>query len=130
MATRKQFTVTMENRPGSLARMCTALTERDVNILALMSIGHDGKSLVRMLVDKPAAAVKALDAIGYQYSQADVLTATVANRPGTLAKVARALGEGGVNINYAYLGAEGEGQRHLLLVLSVSDPAKGNVLVK
>jgi hypothetical protein len=125
MATRKQFSVTMENRPGTLARMCTALTERGVNIVALMSIGHEGKSVVRMLVDQPAAAMKALDSIGYQYTHGDVLTATVANRPGTLAKVAKALGAGGVNINYAYLGAEGEGQRHLLLVLSVSDPEKG-----
>lgn len=123
MAMRKQFSVTMENRAGVLARMCTALADHNVNILALMSVGQDGKSVVRMVVDKPAGAVKALDAIGFQYSQADVLTATVANRPGTLGKVAKALGEG-------YLGAEGEGQRHLLLVLSVSDVAKGQALVK
>lgn len=130
MATRKQFSVTMENRPATLARMCTALAERSVNILALMSVERDGQSLVRMVVDQPAAAVKALDSIGYKYSQGEVLTATVANRPGTLGKVAKALGEGGVNIDYAYLGAEGEGQRHLLLVLSVSDPEKGKGLVK
>lgn len=130
MATRKQFSVTMENRPGTLARTCTELAERGVNILALMSIEHQGKSLVRMLVDKPAPAVKALDSLGYQYSQEEVLTTTVANRPGTLGKVVKALGDGGVNINYAYLGAEGEGQRHLLLVLSVSDTERGKALVK
>lgn len=130
MGTRKQFSVTMGNRAGTLALMCTALTERNVNVLALMSIEQDGKSLVRMVVDQPSAAVKALDSIGYQYTQADVLTTTVANRPGTLGKVAKALGDGGVSINYAYLGAEGEGQRHLLLVLSVTDLAKGKGLVK
>ncbi|MBI2614442.1 MAG: ACT domain-containing protein [Gemmatimonadetes bacterium] len=130
MATRKEFSVTMENRPGTLARMCAQLAERNVNIVALMSIEVGGKSLVRMLVDKPAPAVKALDSLGYQYTQGEVLTAAVANRPGTLGKVAKALGEGGVNINYAYLGAEGEGQRHLLLVLSVSDTEKGKGLVK
>lgn len=127
---RKQFSVTMENRPGVLARMCTALADHNVNILALMSVGQDGKSVVRMVVDKPSAAVKALEAIGYQYSQADVLTTIVANRPGTLAKVAKALGDSGVNINYAYLGAEGEGQRHLLLVLAVTDVERGQALVK
>jgi len=130
MATRRQFSVTMENRPGTLARMCVELAERSVNILALMSIEHQGKSLVRMLVDKPAPAVKALASLGYQYLEEEVLTTTVANRPGTLAKVVKALGEAGVNINYAYLGAEGEGQRHLLLVLSVSDTEKGKSLVK
>ncbi|MBI4419273.1 MAG: ACT domain-containing protein [Gemmatimonadetes bacterium] len=131
MATiRKQFSVTMDNRPGTLARMCTALAEHNVNILALMSVGQNDKSLVRMLVDKTTDAVKALDAIGYRYSQEDVLTTTVAHRPGTLSKVAKALGDGGVNVNYAYLGTEGEGQRHLLLVLSVSDVARGQGLVK
>ena len=130
MATRKEFSVTMENRPGTLARMCAALSERNVNILALMSIEQGGKSLVRILVDKPAPAVKALDSLGYQYSQGEVLTTAVANRPGTLAKVVKTLGEAGVNINYAYLGTEGEGQRHLLLVLSVSDVKRGQGLVK
>lgn len=130
MARRKQFSVTMQNRPGTLARMCTALAERGVNILALMSLNHDDTSLVRMVVDDTARAVKALDAVGYQYTQEDVLTSTVANRPGTLAKIAKALGEAGVNINYSYLGAEGEAARHLLLVLSVSDLEKGQRLVK
>jgi hypothetical protein len=130
MAIRKQFSVTMENRPGTLARMCSALGERNVNMLAMMSVEHQGKSMVRMVVDKPAPAVKALDETGYEYSQDDVLTTTVANRPGTLGKVARDLGDAGININYAYLGAEGEGSRHLLLVLSVSDPAKASALVR
>lgn len=130
MATRKEFSVTMENRPGTLARMCTELAERNVNVVALMSIEQGGKSLVRMLVDKPAPAVKALDALGYQYTEREVLTTAVANRPGTLGKVVKALGEARVNINYAYLGAEGESQRHLLLVLSVSDMEKGKALVK
>jgi hypothetical protein len=130
MATRKEFAVTMENRPGTFARMCTALAERNVNIMAFMSIEQGGKSLVRMLVDHPAPAVKALEALGYPYSQAEVLTAAVANRPGTLGKVAKVLGEAGVNITYAYLGAEGEGQRHLLLVLSVSDLERGKTLVR
>jgi hypothetical protein len=130
MPTRKQFSVAMENRPGTLAQMCTALGERNVNILALMSVGHQGKSLVRIVVDKPAPAVKALDALGWGYTQEDVLATTIANRPGTLGKVAKGLGDQGVNINYAYLGAEGEGARHLLLVLSVSDPERAKALIK
>lgn len=130
MATRKEFSVTMQNRPGTLARMCTELAERSVNILALMSVNQDDTSVVRMVVDKPAPAVKALEALGYPYSQKDVLTTAVANRPGTMAKVVKALGEAGVNINYAYLGAEGETQRHLLLVLSVSDMERGRALVR
>ncbi|MBI1722863.1 MAG: ACT domain-containing protein [Gemmatimonadetes bacterium] len=128
MAVLKQLSVTMENTAGTLARMCGALGEKKVNILALMSSEHQGKSLVRMVVDKLAGAKKGLDAIGYAYTEEQVLGAKVTNRPGTLAQVARRLGEAGVNIEYAYVGAQ-PGSRQLLIVLSLSDFDRGKKLV-
>ncbi|MBI4543199.1 MAG: ACT domain-containing protein [Gemmatimonadetes bacterium] len=128
MAVLKQLSVTMENSPGTLAHMCGALAAKKVNILALMSGGHEGKSLVRLVVDKLAGAKKALDTIGYAYTEEQVLGAKVTNRPGTLAQVARRLGEAGVNIEYAYVGAQ-PGSRQLLIVLSLSDFDRGKKLV-
>ena len=129
MALEKQLSVTMANRPATLARMCGALGERNVNILGFMSIEHEGQNLVRIVVDNLPAALKVLAAIGYACTQEDVLSAKVQNRPGTLAKVAKAMGDAGININYAYLGAE-PGSRQPLLMLSVSDPEKGKSLLK
>ncbi len=128
MAILKQLSVTMENRPGTLEHMCGALAAKRVNILALMSSEHEGKSLVRMVVDKLAGAKKALNTIGYAYTEEQVLGAKVTNRPGTLAQVARRLGEAGVNIEYAYVGAQ-PGSRQLLIVLSLSDFDRGKKLV-
>ena len=129
MATRNQLSVTMDNVPGTLARMCSALAEQDVNLVAFTSSSEQGgKSLVRVVVDKDAVAKNALQAIGYPYTEERVLSTQLQNRPGTLATVAKKLGDAGVNINYAYLGAEA-GSSQLLLVLSVSDFDRGEQLV-
>jgi hypothetical protein len=122
----------MANTPGTLATMCGALADKSVNVLAFMSDVSDeraGMSRVRMIVDKTAVAKKALDAIGYAYSEEQVLGATLDNRPGTLGAVAKRLGDAGINIDYAYVGAELESAQ-LLLVLAVSDFERGRKLVR
>lgn len=129
MAVRTQLSVTMENKPGALAGMCSAFGERRVNILAFASSAHEGKSLVRMIVDKPPVARRALQAIGYAYTQEQVLGSRPPNRPGTLAAVAKRLGDAAVNIDYAYSGVE-PGSSQQLVVLSVSDLGRGRRLVK
>ena len=129
MAAEKQLSVTMENTPGTLAKMCSAFAQRKINILAFTSSEQQGKSLVRVIVDRLPAAKTTLQAIGYTYSEEEVLGARLPNRPGTLAKVAKTLGEAGININYAYSGVE-TGSPHSLVVLSVSDFGKARKLVK
>jgi len=110
----------MDNAPGTLVIMGDALAAKNVNILALMSIEHEGRRLIRMLVDNVAVAKKVLQAIGYAYTEEQVLGTKLPNRPGTLATLAKRLGDAGVNIDYAYLGAESRSLQQLV-VLSVSD---------
>jgi hypothetical protein len=129
MAVREQLSVTIQNQPGALAKMCGALAEKNVNLLAFMSMEREGRSLVRMLVDKVAVAKRTLEATGYAYSEEQVLVTQLANHPGALSDVARRLGEAGINIDYAYIDGEpGSGQG--LLVLSVSDPGRAQKLVE
>jgi len=120
MATRKQLSVTKDNAPGRLAIMGDAFAVKNVNILAFISIEHEGRSLVRMIVDNVPAAKKALQGVGYAYTEEQVLVTKLANRPGTLARIAKRLGDAGANIDYAYLGAEPRSLQQLV-VLSVSD---------
>lgn len=129
MAVRNQLSVTIENQPGALAKMCGALAERNVNLLAFMSMEREGCSLVRMLVDKVAVAKRTLQATGYTYTEEQVLVTKLSNRPGALGDVARRLGEAGINIDYAYIDGE-PGSRQGLLVLSVSDPDRAEKLVE
>ena len=129
MAIRTQLSVTMEDTPGTLAKMCSAFGEKKVNILAFASREHGGKSLVLVIVDKPAVAKKVLQTIGYACTEEQVLGTKLPNRPGTLATVAKRLGEAGMNIDYAYSGVE-PGSAQQLVVLSVSDLDRAKKLVK
>jgi hypothetical protein len=44
MPVAKEFTVLMEDRPSTLGKVCRALADREVNILALQSFRLGGKA--------------------------------------------------------------------------------------
>lgn len=129
MAIRRQLSVTMENIAGTLAKMGAALGDKKVNVLAFASGEREGKSLVRMIVDKLPAAKKALETAGFAWTEEEVLATRLPNRPGQLGTVARKLGNAGINIDYGYSGVEA-GSFQQLVVLSVSDLATGKKLIR
>jgi hypothetical protein len=52
----KEFTLNMEDRPGTLGKISQALSDRGVNILGFQSFPSEGKSLVHLVVDNPTSA--------------------------------------------------------------------------
>jgi hypothetical protein len=101
-----ELAIRMENRPGSLGKVCRALADRGVNIMALQSIPAQNTILVCLVADNPAAARSVLDNAGIFYTESEVAEARLPNRPGELARAASQLGEANININYAYCGVE------------------------
>jgi len=106
MPINRELTIRMDNRPGSLGKVCRALAEQSVNILAFQSIPSESTILVCLVVDNLAAAEAALDKDGMIYTEAEVAQVGLANRPGELARAASRLGEENINIHYAYCGLE------------------------
>ena len=101
-----ELAIRMDNRPGSLGKICRDLADRGVNILALQSIPSANTILVCMVVDQPAAAQSIFDREGISYTEAEVVQAQLPHAPGELARAASKLGEANININYAYCGIE------------------------
>jgi hypothetical protein len=101
-----ELTIRMDNRPGSLGKVCRELADRGVNIMALQSIPSEKTILVCMVVDKPGAAEAILDQEGISYTEAEVAQVRLLHVPGELARAASKLGEANININYAYCGVE------------------------
>ena len=56
MPTTTEFSVSMQDQPGTLGRICRALADRKVNIVAFQSMPFQGESLVRFVVDNPKTA--------------------------------------------------------------------------
>lgn len=106
MPVTKEFTVLLEDGPGTLGKVCRALADRGVNILALQSFPIGGKSVTRFIVDNPTEAKTALVSEGLTHVEVEIVHAKLRHRPGEIARVASRLGEANININYAYCGLE------------------------
>jgi len=106
MPTTTELTIRLEDRPGTLGRVCHALADHKVNIVAFQAARAEGSAVVRLVVDNTATARKALDNEGVDYQETEVAQIKCPSRPGELARVASRLGDAEMNINYAYSGVD------------------------
>ena len=128
MAKAKEFTVTIEDKPGALGKCFLALAERGVNILAFQSYVEERESLVRFLADNMASAKEVLGSLHMIFEETDVAVVRLAHRPGQLGRAASRLGEGQINIDYSYCGLE-PGSTRALVVFGVDNLTKAATLL-
>lgn len=106
MPTAREFTITMEDRPGTLGKFCRALADRGVNILAFQSFNCQSKSQVRIVTDNPTMTKTTLDNERIPYTETEVAQVKLSHKPGELARAASRLGENNLNIDHAYAGVD------------------------
>ena len=128
MAKSKEFTVSIEDKPGALGKCFLALAERGVNILAFQSYVDERESLVRIVVDDPAGAKAVLGGLRMIFEETEVAVIRVPHRPGALGRAAAWLGEGKINIDYSYCGFE-PGSPLALVVFGVDNLTKAAALL-
>jgi hypothetical protein len=120
MPTTREFTVQMEDKPGTLGKFCRALADKGVNILSLQQCPHEGKSTIRFVGDNPTTVKTVMDSQRVTYTETQVAQIKLPHRPGELARAASRLGEANININYAYGGIE-PGTNAPLLIFGVKE---------
>ena len=118
-----QLAIFLSNRPGALMRVCDALARAGINIHALSISDTVDHSVVRMVVSDPTQALMLLGEAGVLALENDVLMLDLNNQPGMLARLALALSKAEVNIEYAYMAANLDSARGLM-VLRPSDVDK------
>ena len=128
MAKAKEFTVTIEDKPGALGKCFLALAERGVNILAFQSYVEEGESLARILVDDPASAKVVLGSLRMIFEETEVAVIRLAHRPGELGRAAARLGEKQINIDYSYSGLE-PGSALMLAAFGVDNLTKASAVL-
>jgi hypothetical protein len=119
----KEYTVTIEDKPGALGKCFLALAERGVNILAFQSYVEEGESLARLVVDDPAGAKAVLGGLHMNFEETEVAIVRLAHRPGELGRAASRLGEKLINIDYSYCGLE-PGSTRAVVVFGVDNLTK------
>ena len=98
----KQLSVFVENRPGSLMQVTSALTEAHINIRAIASFDTPEFGLLRLVGDKPAEAKTYLTSKGFVVRIHDVIGVELKDEKGNLNRMLSILAEGRININYIY----------------------------
>jgi hypothetical protein len=113
------LSVTLEDRPGTLARLGQALGGAGVNIEGSCLTTGGGRGEAHLLVEDAGAARTAIEGAGLAVSrEREVLVVEAPNHPGELGRVAKRLADAGVNIELAYVAT---GDR---LVFGVDDEGK------
>ena len=97
--------IDIENTPGALARVATAISDAGVNIAAATCIGPAQQAEIHILVPHAEAAKHAL-AISHGVvvsREREVVVVEVEDRPGVLADLTRKIAEAGVNLDLVYV---------------------------
>lgn len=119
----QQLALFLENRPGTLARVCDALSKEKINIYAISTSDTVDHIVLRMVVSNPRKALLLFEEHGTLVVEDDVLMIEGDNAPGSLAKLAHKLAAAKVNIEYVYC-ATSPNSKKGLLILRVSDAKK------
>lgn len=120
----KEITVILENHPGTLARVTAALRKRSIDIHGFNLTNALDYGALRLVVDDPTGAVHLFGEHNMLALEGEVLAIELRHEVGALTRLAGALADAGVNIEYAYGSAGGRKGPGTLLYARVSDNDK------
>jgi hypothetical protein len=96
--------IEIENEPGALARVATAVSDAGVNLAAATCIGAAEHVELHILVPHAEAAKHALTLSQLAVTrEREVVVVEVADRPGVLADLTRKVAKAGINLDLVYV---------------------------
>jgi hypothetical protein len=110
-----EFTIVLEDRPGTLGRLCTVLGDGRVNIEAIQGTSGEGQAVLHIVADDADRAAGVLAAADIPSRRREVLVVRVLDEPGMLGDVALVMSRAGINIDSVYVTTRG------YIVLGVDD---------
>jgi hypothetical protein len=116
--------LSLESKPGVLAKLARTLADAGVNIEALSAAEAAGRGKIRIVVSDPGRARQALRAAKYRPTEEAALSMTLENRPGALAAVTEKLAAAKVNIKSIYATTTAAGTATVVLTVPNVDKAR------
>jgi hypothetical protein len=117
-----QLTLSLVSRPGTLAALTRSLADAGVNITALSAPEASGRGKIRLLVNDPGRAKRALRKANYRANEEPAFVLRLRNKPGALARVAARLAKERINVRSIYATTAGRGSA--VVVLTVGGNAR------
>src|SRR5438552_15652664 len=108
METTKQVSIFLENKPGRLANVLSALARERVNVIALTIMDSHEHSVLRLVTSDVPKTIQVLKGLSASYTESEVLMVELKNQPGALAHVCEQLAGAHLNIDHAYVSSGGK----------------------
>lgn len=118
-----QLALFLDNKPGTLARVCDALSQAKINIYAISTSDTVDHSVVRVVLSNARKALLLFEEHGTLVVESEVLLIEGDNKPGSLARLCHKLADAKINIEYAYCATPPDARKGLL-ILRVSNAKK------
>jgi len=119
----KQLSLFIENKPGTLNKVCRVLKENDINICTLSLADTEQFGIMRLLIHDWENAKQVLENAGFVANVTEVLALPVEDHPGGLAYLLEILDENNINIEYMYAFSYGKGDK-AIMVFRFENPDK------
>lgn len=97
-----QLSVFVENKFGRLSAVMNSLSENNIDISALSLADTSDFGILRLIVDKPDAAVACLREQGVMVKCTPVIAAAMDDKPGGLSALLNILTKADISIEYMY----------------------------
>jgi len=98
----QQLSIFLENKPGRLSSVCSALAQAGINLTTLSLADTHQFGILRLIIREWQQAKQLLEECGYAVKVSDVLAMEVADRPGGLANVLNIIENDGISVEYMY----------------------------
>lgn len=98
----KQLSVFVENQQGRLVEITEILAKNEIDIRALSIADTTEFGILRLIVNHPSRAERALKEQGFTVSLTEVIGICITDHPGGLCQALRVLNSEGIGVEYVY----------------------------
>jgi hypothetical protein len=98
----KQFQIVLPKKPSAMARVAEALAQNGVNIRGISSAMPAADIILHVVTDDEATARATLAGVKAEFTEREVLSVVVPDRPGEIAKLTRKLARRMIQIENIY----------------------------
>lgn len=125
----RQLTVFVENKVGYLSEITELFAKNDIDMKALSIADTKDFGILRLIVDKPEAALNVLKEHDFLGTITEVIGVEINNKAGALSKALAALSEKGVNVEYLYAFLSGTKDSAFVVIKASDNIAAEKILL-
>ena len=102
----KELSIVLEDRPGTLAKVCSAIADAGINIEGFCAVpsGTGKQGMFHVLTNDAAATRRALEKAGFTCEdEREVVLVNAEDRPGFLGKILKSVADAEINLGRSYV---------------------------